>query len=73
MWFLCGFITLIIFSLYNFRETIRASWRGSEDSTKSGINYKYYSFKKGLFLGCDAPKNIDFAIKPEKKRFELCF
>ena len=67
MWFFCGFITLIVFSIYNFKKAVNSSWKGSEDSIKNGLNYKHQNLGKILFLGCDAPKNIDFAIKPESK------
>ncbi len=58
---------MIVFSVYNFRKMVRGNWGGSKGFTEGKLEYKYYHFKKGLFLGCDAPKNIDFTIKPEKK------
>lgn len=69
MWFLFGFITLITFSLYVVYKRINAAWSGIHQSA-NGLSYQYKVVKNkhgitGAFVGIEAPKGYDYALKKE--------
>lgn len=70
MWVLFGFITFASFFTYNLHRRINGKWLGKKDITSDKkIEYEFGLFRKNtlLFIGVDAPRNINFLAKPEKK------